>query len=745
MITIPITINAGRPCERIALGRRGENEATQIVFDVSWLIDTFGAGTAQLAVIRPEDDTPYPAFVEQDADARTATWTLTNADTANAGRGECELFWYVGDTLAKSIVYRTEVMRDIGDVGEEVPEAYETWVEEVLAAGAQAQENADFLRNASATAVTLSAGSNATASVDDGVFTFGIPRGDKGETGAGAVMFAVEPSATSIVYDPNAEEGARLNHTTLTLKAYKITGNTKAAYAPGYFSISWDSPGSVGGETYNNVPRATSHTFTLPSTLDASCILTAEISANITDSLAKITIPIVSSGLNGAQGPQGDTGAKGDTGATGATPDFSVGTVTTLEPGASATATITGTAESPVLNLGIPKGAKGDTGEVSQAEFDDLAGDVDDLKSQIDYGSVTADLKAALLHLAQKVAYIDDQGQTYYDDLYDALYNRYWQVTNTLSHCSSSNGAEQTIKGNPYTATITASAGYTLTGATVSIAMGGTDITASAYSNGVISIPAVTGALVITVTAVVITPSSITATFTQGENTVWSDDSLDSLKQYLVVTATYPDTSTETIPSTDYTLSGSLSTASSTITVTYQGLTDTFTVTVTVVGSTNYASSNMSNLTRTTQSGATGITDGVLWMKCLNASQISGYNIWAFDCKPTLFSALKDKRVRVRIRVNSPDWSGDLADNNRTRFWITIYQNANVTSGSYRQDNIALGDIAPTSEYQTYEYTTTVSSSASSITSASTVGLCVYHLSLHTVQIASIEIVEILS
>lgn len=43
----------------------------------------------------------------------------------------------------------------------------------------------------------------------------------------------------------------------------------------------------------------------------------------------------------------------------GITPNFTIGTVTTLPEGSSATATITGTAEAPVLNLGIPKGDTG--------------------------------------------------------------------------------------------------------------------------------------------------------------------------------------------------------------------------------------------------------------------------------------------------------------------------------------------------------------------------------------------------
>ena len=53
-----------------------------------------------------------------------------------------------------------------------------------------------------------------------------------------------------------------------------------------------------------------------------------------------------------------ETNAKGDT---GETPDITIGTVTTAEPGTPAAATMTGTPEDPVLNLTIPKGAVGAT------------------------------------------------------------------------------------------------------------------------------------------------------------------------------------------------------------------------------------------------------------------------------------------------------------------------------------------------------------------------------------------------
>ena len=52
------------------------------------------------------------------------------------------------------------------------------------------------------------------------------------------------------------------------------------------------------------------------------------------------------------EGPQGPVGE---------TPDISIGTVTTAEPGTPAAATMTGTPEAPVLNLTIPKGVAGDT------------------------------------------------------------------------------------------------------------------------------------------------------------------------------------------------------------------------------------------------------------------------------------------------------------------------------------------------------------------------------------------------
>jgi len=130
----------------------------------------------------------------------------------------------------------------------------------------------------------------------------------------------------------------------------------------------------------------------------------------------------------------------------------------------------------------------------------DLGTELDNLKEEIEqHSGVSDDLKAALLQLASKVAYIDDDGQTYYQDLYDALY--------------------------PPAEVVSISAVYTQSG------------------------------------------------------TVYDTDTLDSLKADLVVTATYDDNTTAVV--TNYTLSGTLTAGTSTITVSYGGKTTTFTVTVT--------------------------------------------------------------------------------------------------------------------------------------------------------------------
>lgn len=253
MIIQNVEVNACTP-QTIVIGRRTTYDTLQVVFDLSYLAETYGSGAAVLVVKRSQDTTAYPATITQDGN--TLTWTISEADTYYVGAGECELMWYVNNGLAKTIIYPVVVMRDILQTAEEPPDAYENWVESLTALGAGTQQHAlDAAQSATDAEAAQTAAEAAADRAEDALEEFTTPT-------ASATSLAPEAQAT-------------------------------AAYSSGHFTF--------------GIPR-------------------------------------------GAQG------------ATGATPDFEIGTVETLEPDQPATATITGTPENPVLNLGIPKGEKGEGG-----------------------------------------------------------------------------------------------------------------------------------------------------------------------------------------------------------------------------------------------------------------------------------------------------------------------------------------------------------------------------------------------
>lgn len=79
--------------------------------------------------------------------------------------------------------------------------------------------------------------------------------------------------------------------------------------------------------------------------------------------------------------------------------------------------------------------------------------------------------------------------------------NLYRSVSSELINCTIDSAKKRVIDGQGYVANITANSGYTLDGGTVTITMGGVDVS-NYYSSGKIAIPNVTGDIVITATAV---------------------------------------------------------------------------------------------------------------------------------------------------------------------------------------------------------------------------------------------------
>ena len=97
----------------------------------------------------------------------------------------------------------------------------------------------------------------------------------------------------------------------------------------------------------------------------------------------------------------------------------------------------------------------------------------------------------------------------------------------------------------------------------------------------------ITKSCIVTVGTGVVTSTleSISAVYTQGDTVVYPTTPLDNLKSNLVVTGNYSDGTTKTI--TDYSLNGTLTVGTSTVTVTYNGKTTTFNVAVSEVAEEN--------------------------------------------------------------------------------------------------------------------------------------------------------------
>lgn len=106
-----------------------------------------------------------------------------------------------------------------------------------------------------------------------------------------------------------------------------------------------------------------------------------------------------------------------------------------------------------------------------------------------------------------------------------------YAVTFNGTYCTS-NGANTATENTSYTATITPNTNYKMSSITVT--MGGTDVTSTAVSGNVISIAKVTGAIVITAVAVVIPTYTITNNLTQCTNS----NTTSSLKEGSSYTAT---------------------------------------------------------------------------------------------------------------------------------------------------------------------------------------------------------------
>ena len=110
-----------------------------------------------------------------------------------------------------------------------------------------------------------------------------------------------------------------------------------------------------------------------------------------------------------------------------------------------------------------------------------------------------------------------------------------YTITNTLYNVTSNNSATSATAGSAYSATLTANDGYTMN--TVTVLMGGVDVTDSVYSNGAITIGSVTGNVSITATAIEASSAAnwengVAYTFTDLVENEYIDHATGEFKSY---------------------------------------------------------------------------------------------------------------------------------------------------------------------------------------------------------------------
>lgn len=130
-----------RPGDVINIGKRGEHQATCVLFDISDWKNTFGDGVVHLLHQRNGDRAPYPCVVT--ADGEIVRWIVERTDVAVAGRGKLELQYYVGDARVKSAIYYTKTNTALDSEGP-VPDApAASWLEALLTEASETKAAAE--------------------------------------------------------------------------------------------------------------------------------------------------------------------------------------------------------------------------------------------------------------------------------------------------------------------------------------------------------------------------------------------------------------------------------------------------------------------------------------------------------------------------------------------------------------------------------------------------------------------------
>lgn len=166
------------------LGRLGENEHRQMIFDLTEWLGLYPDASFMLINCLPGSAEAYPV-ASVSRNGTSLLWDIQTTELVKVGHGRCELIITQGDTIAKSIIFSTEVLEALDGSGV-APEPWESWIEVFTGLRDETVQAAESIQNLEVASTTLDPGASAevekTTNPETGniLLTFGIPRGDTG-------------------------------------------------------------------------------------------------------------------------------------------------------------------------------------------------------------------------------------------------------------------------------------------------------------------------------------------------------------------------------------------------------------------------------------------------------------------------------------------------------------------------------------------------------------------------------------
>lgn len=260
------------PGGSLAIGRRGENEARRVVFDLSVWRRHYGEGTVQLLHQRAGDESPYPCALTVEGD--TAYWLIQAADVDKAGWGSAQLHYYVGDTLAKSAIWRTVTADALGDPSEPPENPAKAWFAAIREQIGNLDELTTKAKDNLVAAINEAArsgggGGSVSMRVDNGYIQYSTnegaswddliataelrgpqgPKGDTGDTGPQGPKGDTGPQGPAGPAGADGKDGAGMDITGATVGQIAKIAAVDASGVP----TAWSPVDMAAGETWEKI------------------------------------------------------------------------------------------------------------------------------------------------------------------------------------------------------------------------------------------------------------------------------------------------------------------------------------------------------------------------------------------------------------------------------------------------------------------------------------------------------------